>query len=66
MLTGRLPFDGPNFLAQKREMLFTPPSGLVDGLPAALDALLRKALQPEPQRRFHTAQEFAQALAEAG
>ena len=62
MATGRLPFPGPNFLAQKREMRFEAPSRIWAGLPAELDAVLAKALQAEPQRRFRTVQELSQAL----
>jgi serine/threonine-protein kinase len=55
MLTGALPFKGPNFLAQKREALWTPPSRLVPGLPEGVDGLFTIALAPEPSRRFKTA-----------
>ena len=64
MLTGELPFKGPNFLAQKREALHAPPSGLVAGLPSGLDAFFKVALAPEPSRRFATAEALA-AAAEA-
>ena len=55
MLTGELPFKGPNFLAQKRESLWTPPSRLVGGLPAGVDGVFAAALAPEPSRRFKDA-----------
>ncbi|MBI3298672.1 MAG: serine/threonine protein kinase [Elusimicrobia bacterium] len=64
MLTGELPFKGPNFLAQKREELYAPPAGLIDGLPAGIDAFFKTALAPEPSRRFATAEALA-AAAEA-
>ena len=60
-VTGRLPFPGPNYLAQKREMLFIPPSKAAP-LPAKLDEVMRRALAAEPERRFHSAAEFLQAL----
>jgi hypothetical protein len=61
MVTGRLPFEGPNFLAQKREMLYQPPSRLARG-PKEVDLVIQRALQPEPQRRFHSAAEFVKAM----
>lgn len=38
------------------------PSEKVKGLPVELDAVLLKGLQPEPERRWQTADEFASAL----
>ena len=55
MLTGELPFMGPNFLAQKREALWAAPSGLVPGLPQGIDGVFAAALAPEPSRRFVSA-----------
>ncbi|MEK9144662.1 MAG: serine/threonine-protein kinase, partial [Elusimicrobiota bacterium] len=60
MLTGALPFGGPNFLAQKTEMRFAPPSRA--GLPPGLDSFMQRALQAEPGRRFHSAAELLAAL----
>ena len=39
-----------------------PPSSVVPELPAELDAVLRKALERDPDKRFQTAAEFADAL----
>ncbi|MCX5789752.1 MAG: serine/threonine-protein kinase [Elusimicrobia bacterium] len=60
-VTGRLPFPGPNYIAQKREMLFIPPSKAAP-LAAELDEVMRRALAVEPESRFHSAAEFLQAL----
>jgi serine/threonine-protein kinase len=60
MLTGNLPFEGPNFLAQKREKRFKPPSA--SGLPPGVDAVLARALEPGPKDRYHSAAELAAAL----
>lgn len=62
MATGVLPFEGPNFLAQKRERSFKPPSIAAPGLPKDLDVFTAKALAPEPQHRFRSAADFATAL----
>lgn len=65
-LTARAPFSGPNFLAQKRERRWTPPSALARGLPDGIDALIAKAFAEDPARRFRTASELAQAVAVPG
>ncbi|TPW19204.1 MAG: hypothetical protein FD126_2919, partial [Elusimicrobia bacterium] len=51
MLTGELPFNGPDFLAQKERKKYIPASQLVAGLPAGLDALIAAVLDPEPANR---------------
>jgi len=61
MLTGRLPFTGPNFLAQKQRRLAVPPSRLAPGLPLA-DQIIAKALAPEPRDRYHSGAELAAAV----
>lgn len=63
MLTGRLPFLGPNYQAQKAERFYAPPSSA--GLPVAADAIFSVVLDPAPSRRYGTALAFAQALASA-
>jgi serine/threonine-protein kinase len=62
MLTGGLPFRGPDFLAQKRAQELLPPSQAAPGLPPSLDATISRALQPDPARRFRSAAELSQAL----
>ena len=42
-----------------------PPSTLVPGLPAALDAVVMKALARDPKERYLTAEQFADALSAA-
>ena len=63
-LTGERPFAGSaNTTMQKvlkEEPL--PPSSLNVQLPAAMDAVVRKALAKKPAERFQSAQEFADAL----
>lgn len=51
-LTGKRPFPGPDFLAQKRAGRYAPASTLAKGLPAGADSLFRIAFHPEPDRRF--------------
>ncbi|MBI4348811.1 MAG: serine/threonine protein kinase [Elusimicrobia bacterium] len=64
MLTGRLPFQGPNYLAQKRERRYPSPSTIARLTPA-VDSLIARALSPEPADRFPTAGELASAVAGA-
>ncbi|MBI3297424.1 MAG: protein kinase [Elusimicrobia bacterium] len=61
MAMGVQPFEGPNYLAQKRERSFKAPSAAA-GLSKDLDNLVAKALSPEPQHRFRSAADFAAAL----
>jgi eukaryotic-like serine/threonine-protein kinase len=51
MLTGGLPFKGPNEMNDKMEGRFLPPSGLLPGLGEAIDEVLAKALSPRPELR---------------
>jgi len=62
MLTGRVPFEGPNALALKKVPTFVPPSQLILGAPSELDELVLGALQPEPELRFTSADAFARAV----
>ncbi|MFH2203895.1 MAG: serine/threonine-protein kinase [Elusimicrobiota bacterium] len=62
MITGRLPFEGPNFLAQKREKRYRPVSRFAADIPQGLDLVFDKALQPEPQLRFAKAMDFYAAI----
>lgn len=62
MLTGRLPFEGPNFLAQKRERRYPPASGFSEKIPVEIDPVLHKALEPEPQNRYQKGMDFFNAL----
>ncbi|MBI5209162.1 MAG: protein kinase [Elusimicrobia bacterium] len=65
LLTGSLPFKGPNFLADKMERRWAPVTRLDPGLPAALDAFFAKALEPEPAARFRGARELGASFAGA-
>ncbi len=61
-LTGTLPFPGPDFQEQKEKMRYHPVSAVMAGIPAAFDALLEKALDPDPDKRFRSVEEFRAAL----
>jgi serine/threonine protein kinase len=61
MLTGDIPFSGPDFLGQKEALKYTPPGSLVCGL-RGVDALLALALAPDPRKRIASALAFQEAL----
>jgi serine/threonine-protein kinase len=64
MLTGKLPFCGPSGLDVVLAHLRTPPPRPV-GVAPALEAILARALEKDPVRRFQSAPEMAEAIASA-
>jgi serine/threonine-protein kinase len=65
LLTGERPFDGPSPAAVALQRLHTrarPPSHHVEGLPDGLDALVMRALERDPDRRYPTAGGLADAI----
>jgi eukaryotic-like serine/threonine-protein kinase len=68
MLTGRLPFDGPEETAlfeAIRNAAPARPSALNPAVPAQVDALVMKCLEKRPSRRFQAAEELRDAVHEA-
>jgi len=61
MLTGRPPFVGDSPIAtltkHKNEQA-RPPSELMPGFPKPLEAIILRAIEKEPQRRFATVREL--------
>jgi serine/threonine-protein kinase len=69
MLTGRLPFTGKShFDVLRAQVEEAPPSlrAFAPGLPAALDAVVARALAKSPDERFQSVAELRRALEEAG
>ena len=65
MLTGEVPFRGPNPVVVMNQRLVSqhPPSSSVDrDIPAALHAIIRHALERDPERRYSSARHFAYDL----
>ena len=64
MLTGKLPFIGigAGMLMNKINMSYVAPSRATAGVPEALDAVFTKAFQADPDQRYRTPKEFADAL----
>jgi beta-lactam-binding protein with PASTA domain/tRNA A-37 threonylcarbamoyl transferase component Bud32 len=68
LLAGRVPFDGdsPVTIALKQvSELPVPPSAYNPAVPPELDAIVLRALEKEPERRFADAEEFIAALEQA-
>lgn len=62
MVTGELPFNGPDYLAQKREMLYKKPFEFVKDLPAGLEDAIMSCLQCDADKRPHNATVLREAL----
>ncbi len=68
LLTARVPFDGDSAVAIALKQVSEPPpvpSRLVPGIPPELDAVVLRALEKEPARRFSDADAFIAALEDA-
>ncbi|MBL8722600.1 MAG: protein kinase [Planctomycetes bacterium] len=65
LVTGAPPFDGPTAQSVLKAVLAqdpVPPERLRRDLPAAVAAIIGKAMEREPSRRYGSAQEFAEDL----
>jgi serine/threonine-protein kinase len=67
-LTGRLPFLGPDFVAQHLGEVPPTPSELIGDLPDGWDSVLARLLAKDPAERYGTVEELRRAIAavEAG
>jgi serine/threonine-protein kinase len=69
MLTGRLPFEGDTpSVVHARQVLWHPKSvaELRPGLPAWVDGIVGRALAPDPDRRFRSAEEMRREIGRLG
>jgi beta-lactam-binding protein with PASTA domain/predicted Ser/Thr protein kinase len=69
MLTGRVPFEGESAVTIALKQVGeapVPPSAYNPDLPPALEAVVLRALEKDPARRFGDADEFIAALEQAG
>lgn len=68
MITGRMPFTGDTplsvYLKQMRESP-TPPSRINPAIPRAVDAVILRALEKDPRRRFNSPMALAEAYDQA-
>jgi eukaryotic-like serine/threonine-protein kinase len=68
LLTGQVPFDAeqPVTVALKQvSEIPVPPANLVPAIPPAIDAVVMRALEKDPNLRYQTADEFIAALDDA-
>ncbi|UPT75881.1 MAG: serine/threonine protein kinase [Elusimicrobiota bacterium] len=61
LLTGALPFKGPNEMRDKMDGRFVVPSVLVPALGTGIDQVVRKSLAPLPEGRYGSCAELYQA-----
>lgn len=62
MLTGDLPFKGPDFLVQKERMVYKHIKELVPELPESVDQIINKCLQANKEERYKTVEELCKDL----
>lgn len=65
MLTGKVPFEGPNPLAVMNDRLLndpTPPRDIDPSISPQLQEIIFRALERDPTNRYHTAREMANDL----
>jgi serine/threonine-protein kinase len=65
MVTGRVPFEAPNFNALMFEIAsgrYAPPRAIVPDIPAAFEQIIQWAMALDPAQRFQTAEQFLQAI----
>jgi serine/threonine-protein kinase len=65
MLTGQVPFTGPNAFAVMNDRLvnqIVPPRKVEPSITPQLQEILYRALEREPKSRYHSAREFAHDL----
>jgi hypothetical protein len=67
LLTGRLPYEGASSFQIMQQQVSAPPPSLqmlLPAAPAALDEAIKRATAKQPEQRFASVAEFAQALGE--
>ena len=62
MLSGEMPFTGPNFYLQKEKMSFPPLAETALGAPPGLVHAVERCLQFDPRKRFSSIDEFARTI----
>jgi tRNA A-37 threonylcarbamoyl transferase component Bud32 len=62
MLTGELPFSGPDFVLQKREMVYEKISDRTAGVSPVLEKIINRCLQADKEKRYKTVEELKKEL----
>jgi len=65
LLTGRRPFEGPDYMEQKLHRTYAPVTRLDPSLPPALDVFFEHVLEPDPTKRIADARVFEREFAAA-
>jgi serine/threonine protein kinase len=55
MICGELPFKGPDFLSQKRELAYKLPSEIIKDLPKEVESIISKCLDIDLEKRYKSA-----------
>ena len=58
MLTGQLPFSGPDFHLQKEKKNYVKVTQIVPGLDEKIDSIISKMLEPDLEKRYHSIEDF--------
>jgi len=58
MICGELPFKGPDFLAQKRELAYKSPKEIIKDLPQEIENIISKCLNNDLEKRYKSADEL--------
>jgi len=66
MLTGELPFKGPNFYLQKEKSVYRKISESIPEIPQELETVIEKCLQPKKEDRFSLIDEIYLKLSKIG
>lgn len=67
MITGRQPFSAPSLMQIMLKVMQEPPPSIhevASGLPDELDVVMQRVLEKDPNARYQTAVEFADAFAQ--
>lgn len=64
MVTGEVPFKGPNFLLQKEKMAYIKPTKIISDLPPEIDEFIDKCLHNEKTSRFSSMNEILDIILE--
>ncbi|MFH2070553.1 MAG: protein kinase [Elusimicrobiota bacterium] len=58
MLFAESPFRGPDFLAQKREMVYPKPKEILSDIPDTINEVIIKCLQAEKEKRYQNVEDL--------
>jgi len=61
-VSGVLPFQGPDFHYQKTHRKYQKLTDTVPGLPAEVDAIVERCLEPDPEKRYTSAEDLRRDL----